>query len=252
MGNLTVELIEIRPGVALVKMQDRENKNTFTRELVLGLEEAFKTIEENPHFKVVIITGYDNYFASGGTKEDLIAIQEGKANFDESPGDKNIYSLSLDCRIPVIAAMQGHAIGGGLAFGMFADFIILSRESVYTANFMKYGFTPGFGSTYIFPIKLGLTLAEDFLMSARTFRGSELEKRGVPFEVYPRKEVIKRALELAEIIAEKPRISLVTLKDHLVAEHRKKIPEIIKQEVAMHDLTFHQPEVKENIKKLYN
>ncbi|TWK83402.1 hypothetical protein CHCC20331_0578 [Bacillus paralicheniformis] len=47
-------------------------------------------------------------------------IQEGKVNFDESPGEKNIYSLSLDCRIPVIAAMQGHAIGGGLAFGMFA------------------------------------------------------------------------------------------------------------------------------------
>ncbi|PLC14255.1 hypothetical protein BV582_19390 [Bacillus paralicheniformis] len=59
-------------------------------------------------------------FASGGTKEDLILIQEGKVNFDESPGEKNIYSLSLDCRIPVIAAMQGHAIGGGLAFGMFA------------------------------------------------------------------------------------------------------------------------------------
>ncbi len=112
MSNLPVELKEISTGVALITMQDRVNKNTFTRELLLGLEKAFKTIEENIHFKVVVITGYDNYFASGGTKEDLIAIQEGKANFDESPGDKNIYSLSLDCRIPVIAAMQGHAIGG--------------------------------------------------------------------------------------------------------------------------------------------
>jgi polyketide biosynthesis enoyl-CoA hydratase PksI len=252
MVNSTVTLKEIQQGIVLVTMQDRENKNTFTKELVLGLEDAFKTIDENPSYKVAIITGYDNYFVSGGTKEALIAIQEGKNNFhDLSPGDKNIYSLPLDCRIPVISAMQGHAIGGGLAFGLYADFIIMSRESIYTANFMKYGFTPGFGSTLIFPAKLGLSLAQDVLMSARTFRGAELEKRGIPFEVHPRKEVLERAIELAETLAEKPRLSLVTLKDHLVAEYRQKLPEVIRKEVKMHDLTFHLPEVKEKILSLY-
>lgn len=116
---------------------------------------------------------------------------------------------------------------------------------------MNFGFTPGFGSTYIFPAKFGIALAEDILMSARTFRGEELKKRGIPFEVYPRKEVLNQALELAEIIAEKPRISLVSLKDQLVNEHRKKISEVVKQEIKMHDITFHRPEVKEKIEKLY-
>ncbi|WP_010094413.1 polyketide synthase [Ornithinibacillus scapharcae] len=250
--NSVVELREVKPGIALLTMQDRENKNTFTNEFLLGIKDAFEEVKHNTKFKVLVITGYDNYFASGGTKDALIAIQEGKANFDKiSPGIPNIYSLPLDCEIPVVAAVQGHAIGGGLAFALFSDFIILSKESVYTANFMNFGFTPGFGSTYIFPAKLGITLAKDILISARKFRGEELRKRGIPFEVYPRKEVLGQALELAEIIAEKPRLSLITLKNQLVKEHRNAISEVIKQEVQMHDITFHQPEVKENIQKLY-
>ncbi|MBN3526388.1 polyketide synthase [Paenibacillus apiarius] len=252
MNESVVELKELQPDIALVTMQDKVNKNTFTEELISGLQHAFETIDANPRYKVVILTGYDNYFASGGTQEGLIAIYEGRATFSvTSTGTQNIYSLPLDCKIPVIAAMQGHAIGGGLALGLCADFIIMASESIYTASFMKYGFTPGFGATCILPAKLGISLAEDFLISARTYRGAELEKRGIPFEVYPRKDVLEQAMELAAIIAEKPRFSLITLKDHLVADLRNKLPSVIQQELKMHDLTFHQPEVKEKIMTLY-
>ena len=104
--------------------------------------------------------------------------------------------MPLDCKIPVIAAMQGHAIGGGFSLGLFADFVLLSRESIYTASFMKYGFTPGFGSTYIFPKKLGTVLGSEMLLTARKYRGEELKKRGASFEVYPRAEVLEIILLL--------------------------------------------------------
>ncbi len=116
-------------------MQDRGNKNTFSRELVEGLIEAFTSIGNQTQYKVVILTGYDSYFASGGTKEGLLFLSEGKGKFS----DRDFYSLALHCPIPVISAMQGHGIGGGFVLGMFADFPILSRESIYTTNFMKYG-----------------------------------------------------------------------------------------------------------------
>jgi len=163
----------------------------------------------------------------------------------------DLYSLALNCPIPVISAMQGHGIGGGFALGMFADFIILSRESIYTTNFMKYGFTPGMGSTFILPQKLGISLAEEMMFSAKTYRGEELQKRGVSFPVLPRDEVMEYALDFAKTVAEKPRISLVTLKDHLVAHLREELPKVIDQEVAMHEKTFTQPEVKERIQNLF-
>lgn len=240
-----VDVTEDAPGVAVVTMRDTAHKNTFTMELLTDLGRAFASAQNDPRYKVIVLTGYGNYFCSGGTREALLDIHAGNSTFLTSDGQPNVYSMPLDCPIPVISAMQGHGVGGGLSMGLFADFVLLAREAVYTANFMKYGFTPGFGSTLVFPAKLGVPLAQDFLLTARTFRGADLATRGIPFEVRPRKEVLPAALELARNLAEKPRTSLVTLKDHLVRDLRERLPAVIAQELAMHEITFHQPEVKE-------
>jgi polyketide biosynthesis enoyl-CoA hydratase PksI len=249
-----VSLHEVDPYIIQITMQDRIHKNTFTLELLQGLIQSFQSIQADSSYKVVILTGYDNYFASGGTQEGLLDIFKGNAKFtytDDTGKNINIYSLALDCKIPVIAAMQGHGIGGGFALGMFADFVILSRESVYTTNFMKYGFTPGAGATFIFFQKLGLGLAEELLLNAGSYRGADLEKRGIPFPVLPRAEIMAYAKDLARQIAEKPRLSLVTLKDHLVAHLREQLPKYIERELIMHEKTFHQEEVKNRIMTLF-
>lgn len=240
----------VAPGVLLLRMQDEASRNGFTSALIEGLLDAFGQAATDPDLSCVVLTGYGNYFATGGTQEDLLAIQEGRAAFTSSSGGepgKNVYSLPLDCPIPVVAAMQGHAVGGGLAFGLAADFAVLAEESVYTASFMKYGFTPGFGSTAVFPARLGTTLGYEMLMSARSVRGRELRERGVPFPVVPRADVLDRALGLARELADKPRLSLVTLKDHMVGELRGRMPDVVRRELAMHDVTFHQPDVRERI-----
>lgn len=247
MSQSVVELLEIERGIIQVTMQDRVHKNTFTLEMTHGLREAFRTIQDDSTCKVVIITGYDNYFATGGTQEGLLAIHEGTSKFT----DENIYSLALNCKVPVIAAMQGHAVGGGFVMGLFSDFVILSKESMYTTNFMRYGFTPGMGATFILPQKLGFSLGEELLLNGGNYRGAELENRGVPFPVLPRKEVMSYGLDLARQLAEKPRFSLITLKDHLVASLRAQLPKIVEQELIMHEKTFHQAEVKERIINLF-
>lgn len=247
MAEPVVQLQEIEAGIVQVTMQDRVHKNAFSEALIRELVQAFQVIQKSDRFKVVILTGYENYFASGGTQEGLLSIYEGKATF----ADDNLYSLALDCPMPVISAMQGHGIGGGFVLGLFADFIILSRESVYTTNFMRYGFTPGMGATYIVPKKLGISLGEELLLAANNYRGAELEKRGIPFPVLPREKVMDYALALARQLAEKPRVSLMTLKQHLVAPLRAELPKIVEQELAMHRATFHSGEVRERIMSLY-
>lgn len=247
MTSAVLDVQEAAPGVVQLTMHERQHKNTFSMDLIAALIDAFETIGGDARYRAVVLTGYDSYFCSGGTRESLTMLHEGKGKFSDS----NLYSLALDCEIPVIAAMQGHGIGGGFVFGMFSDFVVLSRESIYTTNFMKYGFTPGMGATYVLPKKLGISLAQEMLTSARNFRGEELARRGVPFPVLPRSEVLPYALQLARDIAEKPRTSLVTLKSHLVREIRQQLPAVIELEVAMHDITFHQPEVKERIETLF-
>jgi polyketide biosynthesis enoyl-CoA hydratase PksI len=247
MTQSAVDLNEIEPDIVQLTMQDRANKNTFSEELINGLIHSFKMINSNRNYKAVVLTGYDSYFLSGGSKKILLKMHEGDGRFS----DTNIYSLSLYCPIPVIAAMQGHAIGGGFVMGLSSDFVILSRESVYTANFMKYGFTPGMGATYILPKKLGYSLGQELLLNAGSYRGAELEKRGIPFPVLFRKEVLDYACQLARQLSQKPRLSLITLKDHLVSPFRKQLHKVVEQEAVMHKKTIHQKEVKDRIIELF-
>jgi polyketide synthase PksN len=244
-----VALREVEPGIVLVTMQDRTYKNAFSEELISDLNQAFDRIGANPGYKVVILTGYDSYFSSGGTKEILMEIHQGRVKYT----DTNLYKLVPDCKIPVIAAMQGHAIGGGWCLGMSCDFIVISQESYYTANFMKYGFTPGFGATLIFPEKFGNGLAQEILFTGKKYQGSELEARGISFPVLPRKEVLPYAIQLAKELAESPRESLVVLKDHTAETIRANLAVTIDKELKMHAKTFvNQPGIKARIQSEYS
>jgi polyketide biosynthesis enoyl-CoA hydratase PksI len=247
MTDPVVSLEEVEAGVARITLHDRHNKNMFTRELTAGLLDAYRQISEREQFRVVIVTGYDSYFSTGGTRADLLTLQEGKHYFDEV----DVMRPALHCAIPVISAMQGHALGGGLAMGLFSDFVVLSRESFYSASFMKYGFTPGMGATYILPRRLGFNLGYEMLMNGDDFQGAELQRRGVPLPVLPRKEVLPYALKLACGIAQKPRDAVITLKTHMVREIREHLDETVRLEIEMHRKTFHRPEVRLKIEQMF-
>lgn len=242
-----IKLSELGSQIVQITMEDRASRNTFSREFMEGIIDAFEKIKRNSSYKVVILTGYDNYFCCGGSKETLFSIHNGEFGF----ADLNFFTHPLDCEIPVISAMQGHALGGGFIFGLHADFSILGRENIYTTNFMKYGFTPGMGGTFLAPLRLGQTIGNEMLFTAENYRGGELKERGVALRVVAKSEVLNEALTLARSLADKPRLSLVTLKEHLTADIKAKLPEIIEKELKMHDMTFHQPEVAERIESFF-
>lgn len=242
-----VTLEEVESGVALITLQDREHRNTFTRALTAGLMDAYARIAEEPRFRAVIITGYDGYFSTGGTRDDLLVLQEGRHFFDEV----DMMRPALNCELPVISAMQGHALGGGLSMGLFSDFVVLSRESIYSASFMKYGFTPGMGATLILPLRFGFNLGYEMLMNGDDFQGADLQRRGVDLPVLPRKEVVPYAIRLAKGLAEKPRHALVTLKAHMVRDIKARLDESVQAEIEMHRRTMHRPEVRDRIEAIF-
>jgi polyketide biosynthesis enoyl-CoA hydratase PksI len=242
-----VKLSTTPDGVAIVALEDRASSNTFTPSFIDGLMRAFDAIRSRRDLKVVVVHGYDTYFCCGGTKEELIAILEGRLEFADSP----FYDLLLQCELPVIAAMQGHALGGGLVLGCYADLIVMAEESLYGAVFMKYGFTPGMGGTYIVPKKLGDVLGSEMLFTARNFYGHELKARGIPARVVRRAEVVATAMSLARDLADKPRLALTELKKALADPIRAALPAVVANELAMHRVTFAQPEIRARIESLF-
>ncbi|MCP5007146.1 MAG: SDR family NAD(P)-dependent oxidoreductase, partial [Planctomycetes bacterium] len=126
----------------------------------------------------------------------------------------------------------------GWTFGMFSDFILFSEESVYSTRFMNFGFTPGAGSTLIFPYQLGVDLSKEVLFTAQEYKGDELSKKGMLMPVLARNKVYDSAMILAERIALIPRNTLVALKQQFTQTLRNRLEETYKRELAMHEKTF--------------
>lgn len=221
-------------GILVVKMEDREAKNMFSGAFIEGMNEVFDHVEKSTTYKAVVLIGYDNYFASGGTKENLLDIQEGKSKFT----DNRIYQIAMTCKIPVIAAMQGHGIGGGWNLGMFADVVLFSEESKYFSPYMNYGFTPGAGATFIYPEKIGYDLTRETLLTAQEYSGKELKEKGLVIPVITREQVYQTAMDIARSIATRSRSSLIALKQQLTHHLFAPLEETYKLELAMHEKTF--------------
>lgn len=221
-------------GVIVVRMEDKDAKNMFSDALVAGIQEVARHIAASEHYKAVVLTGYGNYFASGGTKEGLLAIQEGRGKFT----DVDIFQFGLSCKLPVISAMQGHGIGAGWSMGMFADIALFSEESRYLSPYIGYGFTPGAGSTFIFPQRIGFDIAVESLLTAQEYSGSELQERSLFARVMPRSEIETFALGLAKNIAVLDRNTLLALKQQWVSHLHQDLARTVQHELFMHEQTF--------------
>ena len=233
--------------IALVSMEDRENKNMVSDQLYYGLIKAFSRIAEDESISAVVLTGYDNIFCMGGMRDNLQSIADQNALCSDGTF---VYLGLLSCPVPVIAAMQGHAYGGGLMLGMSADVIVMAEESIYSANFTRYGFTPGVGSTYVLAEKLGDLLAKEMMYTANEYQGAELKERGASVHVKKRKDVLGAALEIAAAMAKKPRKTLNVLKKELARRELAKLPGYISSEVAMHQEIFSSETAEEAKKRI--
>ncbi|MCA1909372.1 MAG: SDR family NAD(P)-dependent oxidoreductase, partial [Magnetospirillum sp.] len=235
-------------GVVVLRMVERADKNCFTDALMDALVAAFDAVAALDQAKVVVLTGFDGYFACGGTRSGLQSLQQGATSFT----DRKIYSLPLACPLPVVAAMQGHAIGAGWSLGLFCDRAVFAAEGVYHSNYLWYGFTPGAGATLIFPARLGDTLGREVLFTAREYRGRELAERHPGLIVRPAARVLDTALGLAHGLVRQPRQSLLELKAQAIRPLSERLESVFAEELAMHAKTFvGNSRVQERIEQMF-
>lgn len=219
-------------GVALVRMQDVSNYNVFTDELLAGLEAAFAAIAARDEIRAVVLTGTDKVFSMGGTPSALERMARKLGSFTDVPF---LYEGLPRCRVPVVAAIRGHAVGGGLTFGLHADQVILDRDGLYSANFVKFGFTPGLGATYALERCFGAALAAEMCLTGSGYGGRELESLGARVRFADTEEVLPTALRLASSIAGNAPEVVRAFKADQSAQVLAGQSEVIDREVAMHD-----------------
>lgn len=234
-------------ATAVLSISDRENRNMFSDLMMQELAQAFAEVNDNDDIKVLVIHGDGGYFIMGGGKEGLVAINKREINFL----DFGIHQLFLDCKVPMIAAMNGHALGAGLSIACFPDIMVMATGSTYSANFMKYGFTPGMGATYLLPKRFGDPLAWEMMYSAKDYYGRDLQARGVTATFAKRPKVLPTALAMAKELEQMPSLSLKLLRSHRVSLMRDELIATIKKEIKMHDDSATTEEVAQLINQYF-
>lgn len=231
---------ELEPsGVGVIAMRDAEGKNAMCERFVEELLAALRAATSSEAVKVVVLQGTPEIFSSGANVEMLRALVHGAV----VPTDIVLAKAVLDVPVPVIAAMEGHAIGGGLALGAAADIVVIARESRYGASFMNMGFTPGMGITRLLQHVMSPALAAELLFTGEPKKGAFFEGKSGFNAILPRAEVLPRAMTMAARIAEKPRLSLEILKRTLSIGRRQAFEETHTLESLMHRVSFAAPDV---------
>lgn len=242
-----IRVVESAPGVAEVTLDDAEHENRLSDRLCDELLIALGRLAEQPTVNVVILRGRRDVFCAGATLEALQRVLSGRLHVK----DLLLSRPLLEFPVPVIGALEGHAVGGGLVLALCCDVVVAARDRRYSMNFAGMGFTPAMGSTALLPAAVGGNTAAEMTLTAKYYKGHELSGTGLFNYVVPADEVFATALALAQRIADKPRQVLELIKESLSLPRRQLLAAAMSREHLMHAVCFGRPEVSHIIADTY-
>lgn len=216
--------IERHGHVALVEIC-RPPDNHFDVALIEGLADAFEALDAEPDVRALVLAARGKHFCAGANFTDRAQQRErGARTLAEG---NPLYAAAVRlfaCKIPVVGAIQGAAVGGGFGLALVPDFRIVTPEARFTANFVKLGFHPGFGLTHTLPRLIGVQRASLLFLTGRRIDGQTALDWGLADQLVGSDGLRPAALALAHEIAENAPLAVrsvrATLREGLAAAIR--------------------------------
>ena len=193
-------LVDVNAGVALLTLNRPDHLNAYTAEMGALLSQAYRRCDEDDDVRAIVLTGAGRAFCAGadfsGSASPFDA-PAADAAFSASPIDPAAFEL----RKPVIAAINGHAVGIGLTIALQADIRIVADDAKYGVVQVRRGVIPDCMSHWTLTYLTSLSVAAEILFTGRTFTGTEAVALGVANKALPAAQVLDHALEMARDIA---------------------------------------------------
>jgi enoyl-CoA hydratase/carnithine racemase len=204
----------IEGHVAILEI-DRPPNNFVSVELMSDLADALEDVDRETWLRASVLCAAGKAFCAGAD----LASPSGIGGSGMS-GINPLYHQAVrlfSAKKPIVAAIQGAAVGAGLGLALVADFRVVSPEARFTANFVKLGFHPGFGITYTLPRVVGMQKAQLMCLTGRRIKGEEALAWGLADEMVPAEELRGAALALAAELAENAPLAVVSTRATLRA-----------------------------------
>lgn len=206
LGNYDDIGVSLDGNVALVEIQ-RPPYNFFDMSLIKQLADAFEKLGENIECRAIVLAADGKAFCAGANFGDG---NDDRANADGVEGSLYHEAVRLfRTPKPVVAAVQGAAIGGGFGLAVMPDFRVACPESRFSANFTRLGFHPGFGLTHTLPRLIGQQKAAMMFYTSRRIKGEEAFAMGLADVLVPQDQLRAAAMELATEISQNSPLGVV-------------------------------------------
>ena len=192
-------LVETRPGgVGLITLNRPKALNALRGQLMAEIVDALQTFDADDDIRAAVITGNERAFSAGA---DITEMADATAVDIASRGMVHRWNQIRQIRIPIIAAVGGHCLGGGCELAMACDIIVASEKASFGQPEINIGIIPGAGGTQRLTKAVGKSIAMEVVLNDRRLTAAEALRYGLVSNVYPIERYLDEAIALATQIA---------------------------------------------------
>jgi enoyl-CoA hydratase/carnithine racemase len=237
-------------GVLQITINRPERMNATNDRLHTELANVWRDVADDSEARVAVVTGAGRAFSAGG---DLDMIERMAGDYRRvaamATEAAQLPLNMLDCEKPIISAINGTAVGAGLAVALMADISVIAEDARLTDGHLRLGVVAGDHAAVLWPLLCGMAKAKYYLLTADFIDGAEAERIGLVSRCVPREEVLSTALEIATRIATGPQQAVRWTKRTLNHWLRAAVP-AFDASVAYEMLTFMGEDVREGARAI--
>lgn len=201
-------IYEKKGNIGLLTINRPEKLNAISNELTFELKQLVSEIEKDEELRVLVITGTgDKAFVAGADIGELVD-RDALMGRRVSRERQEIFSRIENLQIPVVAAVNGYALGGGLELALACSIRMSSDKAQFGAPEVKLGIIPGDGGTQRLPRLVGLGRAMEMMLTGDFIDAQEAFRIGLVNKVFPHEELMEKAMKLAQKIASRPPLAV--------------------------------------------
>src|SRR3954468_23736082 len=221
------DIVTERSGNILsIQLNRPAKKNAMTSSMYITMAELFNGAAKDDEIHVVLWHAAGNSFSAGNDIEDFMKNPPAPG---ESPQAQLIDAL-INFEKPLIAAVQGAAIGGGTTMLAHCDFVYAGESAKFQLPFVNLALVPEFGSSYLLPLRFGHTRAAELILLGEPFDASRAADLGLVTQVVPEEKLLATATETARALAEKPAAAVQACKRLIKQAFREQLEQAVKLE----------------------
>jgi enoyl-CoA hydratase/carnithine racemase len=247
MGERAV-LYDAADRIGRITLNRPDQRNAMTPELLDAFSAAIDEARADSSIRCLVLTGKGKCFSAGADlRSSLQRTDLGKPSREASFAMYEPFLKVLDVEVPVIAAMNGHTVGGGFGLTLLTDIRVANVDAKYGVNFARLGIHSGLGISYVLPRIVGAAHAADLLFTGRLVRGSEALRMGLATYAEEASEVVPRAMTLAHAIAGSAPMAVQQMKASIRRGLRWEIREAALEEAALQAASLDTEDAKEGV-----